>query len=80
MRGGQHCQRVTILVPSQTINARSHIAWELEHRLALPVHDPDDLVVAANCDQIAIPGPRSLGRPVAKLIRRVLEDLFDVAI
>ena len=53
----QYSERVVVLIPCEIIDPRCLIAGELEYRLSLPVHDPDDLVLSTNGDKIPVMTP-----------------------
>ena len=80
MRGRQNSERIIVLVPCKIINPRSLVARKLEHRLSLPIHDPNDLIVSTNSDQIAIMTPGRLASAIAQLIRCVFEYLLYLTV
>lgn len=77
-RGGEDGERVVVLVPLELLDAGRLVAGELSDHLAGSVEHADNPVVTSDSDHVGVRGPRSPYLAVTEVVRRKLEDLFDL--
>lgn len=77
MAGSQDSQGIAILIPCKAVDCGVHVAWELEHWLSLSIHNSDNFILAADCNQVSAVAPGELSSSVAELVWSIFKDLEE---